>query len=213
LGEADAFNAYHSSRSSPLPPPVSDRRSTRTQLLPLSSVTVAVLLPLPRRTAATSKLPAATAFGKAIEPLVPEVLRTVLWTRAGVDDEETEVGVAVGVLVAVGVFVGVLVDVGVLVGKFVGVLVGVFVGVLVIVGELVEDGVFVGVAVEPVLPPPNAPVPFGLPRPVGPSYPTLAVHKYDPLQLPVDPEITSNNAPGLAYAADAWLIDVAPANA
>src|SRR5256885_16833526 len=103
LGNADAFSAYHSSRSSPLPPPVSARRSTRTQVLPLLSVTVAVLLALPRRTAATSKLPAETALGYVTEALLPEVERTVLWTRAGVADEDTEVGGTVGGLVAVGV--------------------------------------------------------------------------------------------------------------
>ena len=37
----------------------------------------------------------------------------------------------------------------------------------------------------------NAPVPFGLPRPVGPSKPDVAVHRYVPLQVPFVPLVTS----------------------
>jgi hypothetical protein len=43
----------------------------------------------------------------------------------------------------------------------------------------------------------NAPVPFGVPRPVGPSYPVAPVHKYfaEELQLPLLPLVTSLSEP------------------
>ena len=40
-------------------------------------------------------------------------------------------------------------------------------------------------------PPQNPPSPFGLPRPVGPSYPTLALQKYLMVHCPSDPEVVS----------------------
>jgi hypothetical protein len=46
---------------------------------------------------------------------------------------------------------------------------------------------------------PNAATPFGVPSPVGPSYPTSAVHRYAGEQLAVEPLVTSKSAPGLAY--------------
>src|SRR5262249_54160270 len=45
----------------------------------------------------------------------------------------------------------------------------------------------------------NAPVPFGVPRPVGPSQPALALQSCDVLQLPLLPEVTSNNEEACAY--------------
>ena len=42
-------------------------------------------------------------------------------------------------------------------------------------------------AVQPV----KAAVPFGTPRPVGPSYPVVPVHRYEPEQLPFEPLVTS----------------------
>jgi hypothetical protein len=41
----------------------------------------------------------------------------------------------------------------------------------------------------------SAPVPLGVPSPVGPSYPPSAVHRYDPPQAPLEPPITSNSDP------------------
>src|ERR1700716_2909794 len=38
---------------------------------------------------------------------------------------------------------------------------------------------------------PNAPVPSGVPHPVGPSYPTVAVHRWEPPREPSLPEVTS----------------------
>lgn len=40
----------------------------------------------------------------------------------------------------------------------------------------------------------KAPMPFGVPMPVGPSYPTPALHKASP-QLPLEPEVTSLSEP------------------
>ena len=44
----------------------------------------------------------------------------------------------------------------------------------------------------------NAPVPLGVPRPVGPSQPVRALHHWVVLQLPLLPEVTS-------YSEEAWL--------
>ena len=41
-------------------------------------------------------------------------------------------------------------------------------------------------------------IPFGVPRPVGPSYPTSAVQRYES-QLPLLPLVTSNRKPGFEY--------------
>jgi hypothetical protein len=40
---------------------------------------------------------------------------------------------------------------------------------------------------------PNAAAPFGVPRPVGPSYPGPAVHRYGGEQFPFEPLVTSNS--------------------
>jgi hypothetical protein len=48
----------------------------------------------------------------------------------------------------------------------------------------------------------NAPVPFGVPRPVGPSKPATPVHRYVPPQLPLLPDVTSFSAPASAYGND-----------
>jgi hypothetical protein len=45
----------------------------------------------------------------------------------------------------------------------------------------------------------NAPVPFGVPRPVGPSQPVPAWHHYDVGQVPLDPVVTSYRATACAY--------------
>ncbi len=45
----------------------------------------------------------------------------------------------------------------------------------------------------------NPPVPFGVPRPVGPSQPTRAVHNCDGEQVPLLPETMSKNDPEWAY--------------
>lgn len=37
----------------------------------------------------------------------------------------------------------------------------------------------------------NAPVPFGVPSPVGPSKPVVPVQRYEPPQLPLLPDVTS----------------------
>lgn len=37
----------------------------------------------------------------------------------------------------------------------------------------------------------NPDVPFGVPSPVGPSYPAPAVQRYVPPQLPFEPDVTS----------------------
>jgi hypothetical protein len=39
-------------------------------------------------------------------------------------------------------------------------------------------------------------VPFGVPRPVGPSYPGPAVHRYAGVQLPLLPAVTYGEAAG-----------------
>ena len=44
----------------------------------------------------------------------------------------------------------------------------------------------------------NAPVPSGVPRPVGPSHPVPAVHRGLPPQLPLLPDVTS-------LSDDVWL--------
>jgi hypothetical protein len=75
LGDAEALDAYHNSRSSP---PVSTRRSTSCQVLPLLSLTVALAVPLPIRTAATSRSPAATGLVYATAPTLPDVFSTVV---------------------------------------------------------------------------------------------------------------------------------------
>jgi hypothetical protein len=41
------------------------------------------------------------------------------------------------------------------------------------------------------LPLPLSAAPLGVPQPVGPSYPTPAVHRYEPPQLPLLPDVTS----------------------
>ena len=46
--------------------------------------------------------------------------------------------------------------------------------------------------------PVNAAVPFGVPRPVGPSQPAPAAHPGGP-HAPLLPLVTSNSAAGLAY--------------
>lgn len=45
----------------------------------------------------------------------------------------------------------------------------------------------------------NAPLPSGVPRPVGPSYPAPAVQRYVPPQEPLLPLVTSNNEVACAY--------------
>src|SRR5262249_39414447 len=67
-----------------------------------------------------------------------------------------------------------------------------------------ENDVTVGALPPPPPPPPaaKAVVPFGVPRPVGPSYPTMPVHKYEPLQEPFVPEVTSNSDDVCAYGYD-----------
>jgi hypothetical protein len=81
------------------------------------------------RTAAPSRSPLPTAPEYLTDPAVPEVLRTVLWTRV-------RVAPLIGVGMAVGV--DVLVEVGVLV--VVGVEVSVEVGVLVAKSYLAPSG-------------------------------------------------------------------------
>src|SRR5438105_4125793 len=49
--------------------------------------------------------------------------------------------------------------------------------------------------------PPNAVVLFGVPRPVGPSYPVPAVHRYEPAQLPLLPLKISKRELRSAYGA------------
>src|SRR5262245_36614103 len=41
--------------------------------------------------------------------------------------------------------------------------------------------------------------PFGVPRPVGPSQPVVALHSAE-VQLPFEPLVTSNSSQGCAYA-------------
>src|SRR5689334_23198051 len=48
----------------------------------------------------------------------------------------------------------------------------------------------------------NAVTPFGVPRPVGPSYPTSEVHRYAGLQLPLLPRAMSKSAPVCAYGSE-----------
>jgi hypothetical protein len=66
-------------------------------------------------------------------------------------------------------------------------------------------------AVQPV----KAAVPFGTPRPVGPSYPVVPVHRYEPEQVPFEPLVTSYSAEVWAYGNDAGYEpeDGAPASA
>lgn len=45
----------------------------------------------------------------------------------------------------------------------------------------------------------NAPAPFGVPRPVGPSQPARAVHHWLGEQLPLLPDVTSKRSPGSPY--------------
>ncbi len=45
----------------------------------------------------------------------------------------------------------------------------------------------------------KAPVPFGVPRPVGPSQPTRALHHWEVEQLPLLPDVTSNSDPEWEY--------------
>jgi hypothetical protein len=52
---------------------------------------------------------------------------------------------------------------------------------------------------DPVEPGPKAAAPFGVPSPVGPSYPTPAVQRYAGEHVAVWPVVTSQSAPGLAY--------------
>src|SRR5207248_10350543 len=46
-------------------------------------------------------------------------------------------------------------------------------------------------------PPPVSAAPFGVPRPVGPSQPAAALQSSEP-HAPLEPVVTSKNAPGLA---------------
>src|SRR3954462_10993755 len=50
-------------------------------------------------------------------------------------------------------------------------------------------------------------MPFGVPRPVGPSYPVRAVQRYDELQLPLLPDRTSNSEVVCAYGLDPKLTE------
>jgi hypothetical protein len=45
----------------------------------------------------------------------------------------------------------------------------------------------------------NAVVPFGVPSPVGPSQPVVALHHFDVVQLPLEPLVTSLRLPVWAH--------------
>ena len=73
-----------------------------------------------------------------------------------------------------------------------------------------------GLVTVTVLPPPppppppppltlNAPVPFGVPSPVGPSQPGAAVHSSDGQHVPLLPLVTSFRLPVFAYGHDDGL--------
>ena len=61
------------------------------------------------------------------------------------------------------------------------------------VGLTATEKSFVGAVVGP-----NAPAPFGVPSPVGPSYPTSPVQRYAGEHEAVLPVVTSQSAPGFA---------------
>src|SRR5438128_8413469 len=55
----------------------------------------------------------------------------------------------------------------------------------------------------------KAPLPFGSPNPLGPSYPVLAVQRYDPPLVPLLREVTSNQADLCEYGDEPSIVLVA----